>query len=401
MTKHCWRGAAYWLLLVALAAAGERVWTDTQGQTIRGEFVREVDGEVTLLQDGKLVTLPLDKLSERDRQVVRDLASGKTVEEQQPRPLPIAAADPLPSVVNTPFAAEAKDKLPQALQKPIAIANRVWTDVQGNQTTAKFVRMFGGNVVLMRGAKTVTVRFYDLTSDDQDYVKELLKSQGKESEIPPPPKPAGDPPPGGAPPGPSGPGSSPPPSMPPPQPIGGGPSSQFEKLRELEEQRRQELQQRQEQQNQERAQRASESLQRLQERQESERQAREEAERNAIVASCSACKKGLNREQSKLTTCPHCGVTWTYEVDRWGHKRQIASVIPNSSGSNNNSSSTTSGSGGSETTTQLFADMSAETQQSVIIGVVVVGVLGLIAIVVFIAFSMASANTVSRGRRYF
>src|SRR6185369_16559221 len=51
--------------------------------------------------------------------------------------------------------------------------------------TAKFVRVYDGNVVLSRMGRMTTVRFHTLTPEDQDYVKELLTSQGQESLIPP------------------------------------------------------------------------------------------------------------------------------------------------------------------------------------------------------------------------
>src|SRR5262245_34416137 len=160
MTISSWWAPLLVLLSFAAAAAGERVWVDKQGREIRGEFVREVDGEVTLLANGKLVTIPLDQLSDRDRQLAQDLAAGKAAPDERLLPAPAIQEQP-PASPST--ASDDKERLPKALQKPPTIANRVWTDVHGNQTTAKFVRVFGGNVVLSRGSRTVTVPFYDLT----------------------------------------------------------------------------------------------------------------------------------------------------------------------------------------------------------------------------------------------
>jgi len=53
---------ARWAMIVCLAcltarAAEEvRTWTDTTGRTMQAQFVREVDGDVTFLKDGKLIT---------------------------------------------------------------------------------------------------------------------------------------------------------------------------------------------------------------------------------------------------------------------------------------------------------------------------------------------------------
>jgi len=35
-----------------------RTWTDVQRRTMQAQFIREVDGDVTFSQEGKLVTLP-------------------------------------------------------------------------------------------------------------------------------------------------------------------------------------------------------------------------------------------------------------------------------------------------------------------------------------------------------
>ena len=77
--------------MAAVAAAKARTWTDTSGRTLRGEFVRELGDEVALLVDGKLVTIPLDKLSPRDRDAVRELAAGRDVPDDPP-PMPSPAS---------------------------------------------------------------------------------------------------------------------------------------------------------------------------------------------------------------------------------------------------------------------------------------------------------------------
>ena len=62
-------GQFYWILIwlvpcLAFAADEVRTWTDSQGRKMQAQFVREVDGDVTFLKEGKLITLPLEKLSE-------------------------------------------------------------------------------------------------------------------------------------------------------------------------------------------------------------------------------------------------------------------------------------------------------------------------------------------------
>ena len=381
--------------LALRAAAAERTWTDVKGRSMKAEFVREVDGDVTFLKDGMLVTIPLTTLAERDRQIVRDLAAGKAVPDEAPP----AAANPFEA---TP-AARADATGDGAAKKPLPIKERVWTDRFGNQSTAKFVRMNGANVVLMRGNRPMNVLFHQLTSEDQDYVRELLTSRGQESQIPPaPPKPVEPSPenPGPESPPPAGP-SFPPPSFPgpgpsfpsfPPPGFGGGSDFQqrIEEQRQQAEQRRQEMLAKIEQDRQEREQRNAENQQRFQESMEQRRQETEERRQNETVGECLSCKGQLTRAQTELDACPHCGVTWQFEVDSFGNKKRIynASPIGSSSGSL----------GG--TPAKLDPATMAKARQFFVIGVVVVGVLGMFAVVVFVAITIAAASGAKRQRRY-
>ena len=64
----------------ALAQADDKVrsWSDVQGRTMQAVFVREVEGDVFFLKDGKLITVPLYQLSEDARKTIRELEAGKT-----------------------------------------------------------------------------------------------------------------------------------------------------------------------------------------------------------------------------------------------------------------------------------------------------------------------------------
>ncbi len=205
MHRCGWLIVALLLVIAVGATAKERVWTSSDGRTMRGEFVRELDGEVTFLVGGKLQTVPLDRLSERDQQIVRDLAAGKEVPDD---PMPVespapAAGDPFAPSADDPFASPPAGKNPPASatrrpadvepagdapsltkNRPKAPVSRVWTDNQGRLTTGKFVRIFNGNVVLTRAGGPVTIPFFDLTEADQQYVKDFLTSRGEEALIP-------------------------------------------------------------------------------------------------------------------------------------------------------------------------------------------------------------------------
>ena len=167
----------------ALAGGKVRNWTSTDGRTMQAEFVRELDGEVTFIKDGKLIVIKLDKLSDKDQQVVKDLAAGKEPEEDPFTPVPSATPSrekPADTSAEKPAGKSEKSEK----KKPIAIQSRTWTDRFGNKSTGKYVRVDGNDVVMTRGTKVVKLAFSNLSDADQEYVRNVLISQGKEDAIP-------------------------------------------------------------------------------------------------------------------------------------------------------------------------------------------------------------------------
>jgi hypothetical protein len=65
---------------------------------------------------------------------------------------------------------------------------RTWTDNQGRQISAKFIRVQGGVVVLQQGNKPVSIPLSRLSKADQEFIREELEKQGK---LPPASMPAG------------------------------------------------------------------------------------------------------------------------------------------------------------------------------------------------------------------
>src|SRR5205085_1818843 len=57
---------------------------------------------------------------------------------------------------------------------------------KGKQTTAKFVRVHEGNVILLRAGRTVSMPLSSLSREDQQYVRDLLAGRGEEKLVPPP-----------------------------------------------------------------------------------------------------------------------------------------------------------------------------------------------------------------------
>jgi len=171
----------------AQAAGKVRTWTNADGRTMEAEFVRELNGDVTFVKDGKLIVIRLDKLSLKDQQAVKDLSEGKEPADEDPFKTPEgkSASDSGSSTGglfgdDKPNNSSGTDKP----KKPISIQTRTWTDRFGNKSTGKFVRMNGNDVVMNRGTKPVSVPFFNLSDADQDYVREVLISQGKEDAIP-------------------------------------------------------------------------------------------------------------------------------------------------------------------------------------------------------------------------
>jgi len=176
MSFRCYVLVLFGVLLAGPVLAKERTWTHADGRQMKAEFVREIDGEVTFLKDGKLITFPLDKLSEKDQQIIRDLTMGKPVPDEDAGTASAGAAS------SSSPAASGDSKKPATAK--ITIENRTWTDDRGNKTTAKFVRINGNDVVLNRSGRTLTVSFHSLSEEDQQYVRDVLTQQGKEDQIP-------------------------------------------------------------------------------------------------------------------------------------------------------------------------------------------------------------------------
>ena len=275
-------------------------------------------------------------------------------------------------------------------KRPAVETNRVWTDLRGQSTTAKFVRMFGRNVVLSRSSKVLTVSYDTLSPGDQQYVQELLTERGLEAQIPPP-LPTND-------------GSSPSGEA-----IAANPGEAMQRNLDDLNQRAEESRQRIEEARQrsielaeqsrqqeieriaEANRQAEERRQEFQNQQEEARQRREQemadraeqqrAAREAFAANqpagkCSKCFHSISQEESHGSSCPYCNAVWTYKEDQFGKKTFTGAV---------DSGAVAKGVG-----------------VLVVIGVVVAGVFAaFIAIVVAIVRSIANAGKVNRRREFY
>lgn len=145
------------LILVACCAVAveARTWTDSQGRTIEAELVRVSGDSVIFKKGGEEVTVLMSQLSDKDQRYLRRTTKKKSL---------------------------------TGAKGTAVLKKRTWTDDQGIRTEAKFVRVHNDNVILLRGARTITVPFWKFSKTDQEYVAAILKEKGQ--EVPPsePPK---------------------------------------------------------------------------------------------------------------------------------------------------------------------------------------------------------------------
>src|SRR5262245_39411268 len=177
------------ICLCALAAAADevRTWTKSQGDTIKAQFIREVDGDVVFLRDGKLITIPFDQLSEGDQKLIRELEKDKKIEDT---PVPLGVPAPkveLPQTDAPPLKPDrTTEQRPNLIKPRVPAEMRVWRDIQGNQEYGKFVRIHDGKVILARTSGRVFDMQYNLLSrEDQLYVRGLLTARGEAHLCPP------------------------------------------------------------------------------------------------------------------------------------------------------------------------------------------------------------------------
>ncbi len=164
-------------LVVAVLALGsdpfQRTWTDTQGRSLEGSFVRLEGDQVTIKMDSGEVSVPLSRLSLSDRKYARDRAAADAAD----------ATEKTDSAAGDSAASEDGPAKPLATGKAIANPERVWTDRNGQKMKGKFIRIRDGNVVI-QGAKTLPVPFALLSADDQQWIKDYKESRGEGDEVP-------------------------------------------------------------------------------------------------------------------------------------------------------------------------------------------------------------------------
>lgn len=296
-----------WLLCSSLPARAEvRTWTDLQGRTTKAEFVRVFQGRAVLKAGTQTLQIPLSQLSEQDQQYVASQLNRKA----------------------------GKDKDNDAAGQPV----RFWTDVRGNQMAASFVQVNGTQVVLNDAGQPRQFNFVELSEQDREHIKGLLREQGQEAQIAvldshvealakaAAAQQEGHP------------------SSAPASPAASGNSAldrmrqRNEERRQAEEERRQAYEQQQAAERERRQQQAEEAKQRAEERQqvwqqqtqETQQRRQEQAQQRSEESlgtttitefRCSKCNKVVPGNISAGGNCPHCGVYFEYTESPTGQRQ--------------------------------------------------------------------------------
>lgn len=138
------------LLVSPLCAAAEvRTWTDKQGQTTRGEFVRIHEGRVVLKVGTKTTLVPLSQFSQQDQEYIEGQVNRKANKDKDGDSQPV----------------------------------RIWTDARGNQILAAFSRMDATQVVLSESGRLRMIGFMEISQSDRTHIKDLLRGQGQEQLV--------------------------------------------------------------------------------------------------------------------------------------------------------------------------------------------------------------------------
>jgi len=152
--------AIFGLLTSSIWAAESRTWTDSSGKTITGELEEITDdGKVKIQSNGQTFTIPIERFSEADQDYIDSQKDRMEKEDETPT---------------------------RRRRKSDLFDYRQWKDKDDNEIKAKYVRIFEGQVVLLQGRTAHKVSFYDLSHEDQLYLRGELQDRGEDGQIPPP-----------------------------------------------------------------------------------------------------------------------------------------------------------------------------------------------------------------------
>lgn len=193
-----------WFTLLALSVfatiAQARTWTNQDGKQIEADYVSVDEERVTLrLAEGREVKIKIATLSSDDQIFLQAIllkrkAKNATITTDDDTNPSEAASDlsssSLPKAES--HDTDDADDEPKSLAKSSSpkkkkYENRVWNDRLGNKMTAKFIRMQGSSVMVLKAGRATPVDYFTLSTEDQEYLKTILEEAGTPELIPTPP----------------------------------------------------------------------------------------------------------------------------------------------------------------------------------------------------------------------
>ena len=148
------------ILTCCATAAEVRTWTDSSGKTLSGALEEVTsDGKVKIKSNGQTFTIPIERFSDVDREYIDSHKDEMDKEDSSST---------------------------RRRRKSDLFDYRQWKDNEDNEIKAKYVRFHEGKVVLLQGRTSHQISFYDLSDEDQVYLRRELEARGEENQIPPP-----------------------------------------------------------------------------------------------------------------------------------------------------------------------------------------------------------------------
>lgn len=167
--------------------ADARVWVDSEGRTVDAEFVK-FEGDVVYLRrndSGKEIQVPYAKFSDADQQEIDALKERAAPKPEKPAVEDMPDDSTASDSAAKPSGGAVLDAAKEAEARRQLNRNRKWSDEEGNQILAKFVRIYEGNVILLQGNKGHNVDFYKLSADDQSFLRTQMEALGQGNDVPP------------------------------------------------------------------------------------------------------------------------------------------------------------------------------------------------------------------------
>jgi hypothetical protein len=176
------------VLLVSVAPALARTWTDKQGRSVEGDFLRVFKARVFVSSGGRTIQIPFGQLVDGDQEFVRRQldarGQGSFLPARKKPPKPESSdAKPEEDDKSSEDAKPTDDVKPAADAKPVS-EERTWTDIAGHTVRAQLLDVDSGNVMLQMKGKRASFAFNKFCSADQAYMRAEMQRRGQGEKVP-------------------------------------------------------------------------------------------------------------------------------------------------------------------------------------------------------------------------